>query len=230
MLNFAGCDESGEPKGAEYLRGLILYEKGSDLPERSDSFREGISAGSDGSGSDEDARRQSVSFGQSCGGDSFAGESIWDRRKQMNVDPQYVLETLLPRYRSRFDDRLLGTPLLQAQYVLSYPTLRRRICSRAGCCFAFQASPAGCGEKATRRALELEGGICLQLSLLLGQIALARNDLHEGAVAVHHGAGTKHPHAWDGLRTVGRRLSPQRRLYQCTKNPWIAPRSSWNRH
>lgn len=158
-----------EPKGAEYLRGLILYEKG-DLQNAARVFAKASAQDP----TDLEAKKMQ---GASLFRLGRAAEAIplleraSGSTQQMNVDPQYVLG-LCYLDTNRFDDARHAfaaqyefLPDSAPAYLLEGRMLLRR-----------QYLPAA--EKSTRKALELKPDLPLA-HLLLGQIALARNDLHE---------------------------------------------------
>jgi tetratricopeptide (TPR) repeat protein len=158
-----------EPKGAEYLRGLIFYEK-SDLQNAATAFAK---ASAQDPTDLESMKMQGASLFRL--GRAAEAIPLLERAagstQQMNVDPQYVLG-LCYLDTNRFDDARHAfaaqyefSPDSAAAYLLDGRMLLRR-----------QYLPAA--EKSTRKALELKPDLPLA-HLLLGQIALARNDLHE---------------------------------------------------
>ena len=197
-----------EPKGAEYLRGLILYEKG-DLQNAATAFAK---ASAQDPTDLEAMKMQGASLFRL--GKAAEAIPLLERAsgstQQMNVDPQYVLG-LCYLDTNRFDDARHAfaaqyefLPDSAPAYLLEGRMLLRR-----------QYLPAA--EKATRRALELKPDLPAA-HLLLGQIALARNDLHE-ALSQFIMERDLNPMFGTVYDRLGRRLSPQRRLYQCTKIP-----------
>ncbi len=158
-----------EPKGAEYLRGLILYEKG-DLQKAEAAFAK---ASSQDPTDLEAVKMQGASLfrlGRAAEATPLL-EKATQSTQQMNVDPQYVLG-LCYLDTNRFDDARHAfaaqydfLPDSASAYLLEGRMLLRR-----------QYLPAA--EKSTRKALELKADLPAA-HLLLGQIALSRNDLHE---------------------------------------------------
>jgi tetratricopeptide (TPR) repeat protein len=158
-----------EPKGAEYLRGLILYEKG-DLQEAASAFAK---ASTQDPADLEAMKMQGASLFRL--GKAADAIPLLERAKgstqQMNVDPQYVLG-LCYLDTNRFDDARHAfaaqyefSPDSASAYLLEGRMLLRR-----------QYLPAA--EKATQKALELKPDVP-SAHMVLGQIALARNDLPE---------------------------------------------------
>jgi tetratricopeptide (TPR) repeat protein len=158
-----------ELKGAEYLRGLILYEKG-DLQNAATAFAK---ASAQDPTDLEAMKMQGASLFRL--GKAAEAIPLLERAsgstQQMNVDPQYVLG-LCYLDTNRFDDARHAfvaqyefSPDSAPAYLLEGRMLIRRQYLQAA-------------EKATRRALELKPDLPAA-HLLLGQIALARNDLHE---------------------------------------------------
>ncbi len=158
-----------EPKGAEYLRGLILYEKG-DLANAAITF---MKASAQDPADLEAMKMQGASLFRM--GRAAEAIPLLERAsassQQMNVDPQYVLG-LCYLDTNRFDDARHAfaaqyefLPDSAPAYLLEGRMLLRR-----------QSLPAA--EKSTRRALELKPDLPAA-HLLLGQIALARGDLPE---------------------------------------------------
>lgn len=158
-----------QPKGAEYLRGLILYQK-EDLQNAATAFAEASAE----EPSDLEAMKME---GASLFRLGRAAEAIPLLEKasgstqQMNVDPQYVLG-LCYLDTNRFDDARRAfaaqydfPPDSAPAYLLEGRMLLRR-----------QYLPAAV--KATDKALEIKPGLP-SAHLLLGQIALARSDLRE---------------------------------------------------
>jgi tetratricopeptide (TPR) repeat protein len=158
-----------EPKGAEYLRGLILYEKG-DLQNAEAAFAK---ASAQAPTDLEAMKMQGASLfrlGRAAEAIPLL-EKASGATQQVNVDPQYVLG-LCYLDTNRFDDARHAfaaqyefLPDSASAYLLEGRMLLRR-----------QYLPAA--EKATRKALELKPDLPAA-HLLLGQVALARNDLHE---------------------------------------------------
>ena len=158
-----------EPKGSEYLRGLILYEKG-DLQGAETAFAK---ASAQDPEDVEAMKMQGASlFRLGKAADAIPLlEKAKGSTQQMNVDPQYVLG-LCYLDTNRFDDARHAfaaqyefPPDSASAYLLEGRMLLRR-----------QYLPAA--EKATHRALELKPDVP-SAHLVLGQIALARNDLPE---------------------------------------------------
>jgi len=160
---------NSEPKGAEYLRGLILYEKG-DLQEAATAFAK---ASAQDPGDLEAMKMQGATLFRL--GKAADAIPLLERAKgstqQMNVDPEYVLG-LCYLDTNRFDDARHAfaaqyefPPDSASAYLLEGRMLLRR-----------QYLPAA--ERATQKALELKPDIP-SAHLVLGQIALARNDLPE---------------------------------------------------
>ncbi len=158
-----------EPKGAEYLRGLILYEKG-DLQEAEAAFAK---ASAQDPADVEAMKMQGASlFRLGKAADAIPLlEKAQGSTQQMNVDPQYVLG-LCYLDTNRFDD---ARHAFAAQYEFS-PDSASAYLLEARMLLRRDYLPAA--EKATRKALELKPDIP-SAHLLLGQIALARNDLPE---------------------------------------------------
>ena len=158
-----------EPKGAEYLRGLVLYQKG-DLPNAATAFAKAVTQDP----SDLEAMKMEGASLFRLGRASEAIpllEKAQSASQQMNVDPQYVLG-LCYIDTDRHDD---ARHAFAAQYGFppdSAPAylLEGRMLLRRG-----YLPPAG---KATLKALELKPDLPLA-HFLLGQIALAHNDLPE---------------------------------------------------
>jgi len=158
-----------EPKGAEYLRGLILYEK-SDLQNAATAFK---NASAQDPADLEAMKMQGASLfrlGKAAEAIPLL-EKASASTQQMNVDPQYVLG-LCYIDTNRFDDARRAfaaqyefLPDSAPAYLLEARMLLRR-----------QYLPAA--ERSTRRALELKPDLPTA-HLLLGQIALARNDIPE---------------------------------------------------
>ena len=158
-----------EPKGTEYLRGLILYVKG-DLQEAETAFAK---ASAQDPADLEAMKMQGASlFRLGKAADAIPLlEKAKGSTQQMNVDPQYVLG-LCYLDTNRFDDARHAfaaqyefSPDDASAYLLEGRMLLRR-----------QYLPAA--EKATRKSLELKPDIP-SAHLLLGQIALARSDFQE---------------------------------------------------
>jgi tetratricopeptide (TPR) repeat protein len=158
-----------EPKGAEYLRGLILYEK-VDLQNAATAFAK---ASAQDPADLEAMKMQGASLFRM----GRAAEAIPLLEKasastqQMNIDPQYVLG-LCYIDTNRFDDARHAfaaqyefLPDSAPAYLLEGRMLLRR-----------QYLPAA--EKSTRKAIELKPDLPAA-HLLLGQIALSRDDLPE---------------------------------------------------
>jgi tetratricopeptide (TPR) repeat protein len=158
-----------EPKGAEYLRGLVLYEKG-DFHDATGAFAKAAEQDP----SDLEAMKME---GASLFRMGRAAEAIPLLEKaqsvsqRMNVDPQYVLG-LCYIDTNRYDD---ARHAFAAQY--DFPPdsgqaylLEGRMLLRRG-----YLPPA---EKATLKSLELKPDLPLA-HLQLGQIALAHNNLPE---------------------------------------------------
>ena len=158
-----------EPKGVEYLRGLVLYEKG-DLQDGAAAFGRAVAQDP----SDLEAMKME---GASLFRLGKAAEAIpllekaQKATQQMNVDPQYVLG-LCYLDTNRYDDARHAfavqydfPPDSASAYLLEGRMLLRR-----------QYLPVA--EMVTRKALELKPDLPLA-HLLLGQIALAREDLSE---------------------------------------------------
>lgn len=158
-----------EPKGAEYLRGLILYEKG-DLSGAATAFQKA-------SAQDPTDLEAMKMEGASLFRLGRAAEAIPLLEKApastqvMNVDPQYVLG-LCYLDTNRFDDARHAfaaqyefLPDSAPAYLLEGRMLLRRQYLAAA-------------EKSVRKAIELRPDLPAA-HLLLGQVALARNDLPE---------------------------------------------------
>jgi tetratricopeptide (TPR) repeat protein len=158
-----------EPRGAEYLRGLILYEK--------DDLQGAQAAFAKASAQDPEDVEAMKMQGASLFRLGKAAEAIplLEKAKgstqQMNVDPQYVLG-LCYLDTNRFDDARHAfaaqyefPPDSASAYLLEGRMLLRR-----------QYLPAA--KIATQRALELKPDVP-SAHLVLGQIALARNDFPE---------------------------------------------------
>ncbi len=158
-----------EPRGAEYLRGLILYQKG-DLQNAASAFAKAFAQDP----ADLEAMKMQ---GASLFRLGKAAEAIplLERAsgliQPMNVDPQYVLG-LCYIDTNRFDDARHAfaaqyefPPDSAPAYLLEGRMLLRR-----------QYLPAA--EQSARKALELKPDLP-SAHLLVGQIALAREDLHE---------------------------------------------------
>ena len=195
-----------EPKGAEYLRGLILYEKG-DLQEAEAAFAK---ASAQDPADLEAMKMQGASlFRLGKAADAIPLlEKAQGSTQQMNVDPQYVLG-LCYLDTNRFDDARHAfaaqyefLPDSASAYLLEGRMLLRR-----------DYLPAA--EKATQKALELKPDLP-SAHLLLGQIALARNDLPE-AVSQFVMERNLNPMFGTVYDRLGRCLPSQRRLYQCAK-------------
>ncbi len=157
------------PKGAAYLRGLILYEK-NDLQNAAAAFAKALLQDS----SDVEAMKMEGAclfrLGRSAEAIPLL-EKAGGSSAQMNVDPQYVLG-LCYLDANRFDDARHAfalqydfQPDSASAYLLEGRMLLRR-----------DYLPAA--EKATARALELKPDLPAA-HLLLGQIALAREHLPE---------------------------------------------------
>ncbi|WP_414633403.1 tetratricopeptide repeat protein [Acidisarcina polymorpha] len=160
---------SPEAKGSEYLRGLILYEKG-DLQNAAAAFAK---ASTQDPTDLEAMKMQGASLFRM--GRAAEAIPLLERAsgstQQMNVDPQYVLGLCyldtdrLDDARHAFAAQYEFLPDSAPAYLLEGRMLLRR-----------QSLPAA--EKSTRKALELKPDLP-SAHLQLGQIALARNDLHE---------------------------------------------------
>jgi tetratricopeptide (TPR) repeat protein len=158
-----------EPKGAEYLRGLVLYQKGN-LQDAAAAFAKAAAQDP----ADLEAMKME---GASLFRLGKAAEAIPLLEKaqnstlQMNVDPQYVLG-LCYLDTNRYDDARHAfamqydfSPDSASAYLLEGRMLLRR-----------QYLPVA--EASARKALELKPDLPLA-HLLLGQIALAHEDLSE---------------------------------------------------
>ena len=158
-----------EPKGAEYLRGLVLYQKGN-LQDAAAAFARAVAQDP----ADLEAMKME---GASLFRLGKAAEAILLLEKaqnstlQMNVDPQYVLG-LCYIDTNRYDDARHAfaiqydfPPDSASAYLLEGRMLLRR-----------QYLPVA--ETSARKAIELKPDLPLA-HLLLGQIALARDDLSE---------------------------------------------------
>ncbi len=156
-----------EPKGAEYLRGMVLYQKG--------NFHDAASAFANAAEQDpgdlEAMKMEGASLfrmGRSAEAIPFL-EKAKSASQRLNVDPEYVLG-LCYLDTNRYDDarHAFATqydfPPDSAQAYL----LEGRLLIRRG-----YLPPA---EKATLKALELKPDLPLA-HMQLGQIALAGNDL-----------------------------------------------------
>ena len=158
-----------EPKGAEYLRGLVLYEKG-DLQDAATAFAKAVAQDP---GDLEAMKMQGASLfriGKAADAIPLL-EKAQKSSQQMNVDPQYVLG-LCYIDTNRYDDARHAfavqydfAPDSASAYLLEGRMLLRR-----------QYLPDA--ERSTRKALELKPDLPLA-HLQLGQIALARNDISE---------------------------------------------------
>jgi len=158
-----------EPKGAEYLRGLVLYQK-SNFHDAASAFAKAVEQDP----SDLEAMKMEGAslfrMGRSAEAIPLL-EKAKSASQRLNVDPEYVLG-LCYIDTNRFDDarHAFATqydfPPDSAQAYL----LEGRLLIRRG-----YLPPA---EKATFKALELKSDLPLA-HLQLGQIALARNDLLE---------------------------------------------------
>jgi tetratricopeptide (TPR) repeat protein len=158
-----------EPKGAEYLRGLVLYQKG--------NFHDAASAFAKAAEQDPSDLEAMKMEGASLFRMGRSAEAIpllekaKSASQRLNVDPEYVLG-LCYLDTNRYDDarHAFATqyefPPDSAQAYL----LEGRLLIRRG-----YLPPA---EKATLKALELKPDLPLA-HLQLGQIALAHNDLPE---------------------------------------------------
>jgi tetratricopeptide (TPR) repeat protein len=158
-----------EPKGTEYLRGLVLYQKG-DLANAATAFAK---AATQDPGDLEAMKMEGASlFRLGRSGEAIPLlEKAQSASQQMNVDPQYVLG-LCYIDTNRHDD---ARHAFAAQYDFppdSAPAylLEGRMLLRRG-----YLPPA---EKSTLKALELKPDLPLA-HFQLGQIALAHNDLPE---------------------------------------------------
>lgn len=158
-----------EPKGAEYLRGLILYEKG-DLQNAATAFA--TASAQDPTDLEAMKMQGATLFRLGRAAEAIPLlEGASGSTQRMNVDPQYVLG-LCYLDTNRFDD---ARHAFAAQYEFSpdsapaYLLVSRMLLRR-------QYLPAA--EKAARKALELKPDLPAA-HLLLGQVALARSDLHE---------------------------------------------------
>jgi tetratricopeptide (TPR) repeat protein len=158
-----------EPKGAEYLRGLILYEKGN-LQDAITAFAKAVAQDS---GDLEAMKMEGASLfrlGRPAEAIPLL-EKAQGSTQQMNVDPQYVLG-LCYLDTNRDDD---ARHAFAAQYDIppdSAPAylLEGRMLMRRDYLAA--------AEKAARTALGLKPDLPMA-HLLLGQTALGRNDLPE---------------------------------------------------
>jgi tetratricopeptide (TPR) repeat protein len=158
-----------EPKGAEYLRGLVLYEKGN-LQDATTAFTKAVAQDP---GDLEAMKMEGASLfrlGKAAEAIPLL-EKAQGSTQQMNVDPQYVLG-LCYIDTNRYDD---ARHAFAAQYEIppdSAPAylLEGRLLLRR------DYLPAA--ERSTRTALELKPDLPMA-HLLLGQIALARSDLPE---------------------------------------------------
>jgi len=158
-----------EPKGAEYLRGLALYEKGN-LEDAAAAFAKAVA---EDPGDLEAMKMEGASLfrlGKAAEAIPLL-EKAQKATQQANVDPQYVLG-LCYLDTNRYDDARHAfavqydfPPDSASAYLLEGRMLLRR-----------QFLPVA--ETATRKALELKPDLPLA-HLLLGQIALAREDLSE---------------------------------------------------
>ena len=158
-----------EPKGVEYLRGLVLYQQGS-LELAAKAFAKAVAEDS----SDVEAMKME---GASLFRTGRAGEAIPLLEKSqrsttaLNVDPQYVLGLCyidVNRYddaRHAFAAQYEFEPDSASAYLLEARMMLRRD----------YTEPA---ERAARKALELKPDLP-QAHLLLGQIALFKSDLPE---------------------------------------------------
>ena len=158
-----------EPKGAAYLRGLILYEKGN-LQDASTAFAKAVTQDP---GDLEAMKMEGASLFRL--GKPMEAIPLLEKAQrstqQMNVDPQYVLG-LCYLDTKRYDDARHAfaaqydiPPDSASAYLLEGRMLLRR-----------DYLPAA--EKSTRTALELKPDLPMA-HLLLGQLALARMDLSE---------------------------------------------------
>jgi tetratricopeptide (TPR) repeat protein len=158
-----------EPKGAEYLRGLIFYEKGN-LPDASAAFAKAVAQNP---GDLEAMKMQGASLfrlGKAAEAIPLL-EKAQGSTQQMNVDPQYVLG-LCYLDTNRYDD---ARHAFAAQYDIppdsaSAYLLEGRMLTRR--------DHLAAAEKATRTAIELKPDLPMA-HLQLGQLALAHSDLPE---------------------------------------------------
>jgi tetratricopeptide (TPR) repeat protein len=158
-----------EPKGVEYLRGLVLYQQGK-LEDAAKAFARALVQDP----TDMEAMKME---GASLFREGKAAEAIPLLEKSqgstnaLNVDPQYVLGLCYidaKRYddaRHAFAAQYEFPPDSASAYLLEGRMLLRR-----------DYVPAA--EKAGRKALEIKPDLPMA-HLLLGQIALANGDLHE---------------------------------------------------
>jgi tetratricopeptide (TPR) repeat protein len=156
-----------EPKGAEYLRGLVLYQKG--------NFHDATSAFANAAEQNPNDLEAMKMEGASLFRMGRSAEAIpllekaKNASQRQNVDPEYVLG-LCYLDTNRYDD---ARHAFASQYEFPPDSaqahlLEGRLLIRRG-----YLPPA---EKATLKALELKPDLPLA-HLQLGQIALARNDL-----------------------------------------------------
>lgn len=160
---------SPEPKGAEYLRGLVLYEQGN-LQEAATAFAKAVAQDPNDLEAMKMEGASLFRLGKATDAIPLL-EKAQQSTQQMNVDPQYVLG-LCYIDTSRYDDARHAfavqydfPPDSASAYLLEGRMLLRR-----------QYLPAA--EKSTRKAIELKPDLPFA-HLQLGQIALARNDLSE---------------------------------------------------
>lgn len=168
MLNSLN-DGGHEPKGTEYLRGLVLYEKGKMI--------EAAAAFSNAIGQDPSDQEAMKMEGASLFRSGKAAEAIPFLEKaqgstpENNVDPQYVLGLCyvdVGRYddaRRAFAKQYEFAPDSAPAYLLEARMLLRR-------------NSLIVAEKDARKALELKPTLP-QAHLLLGQIALAQGNVSE---------------------------------------------------
>jgi len=155
-----------EPKGSEYLQGLILYEKG-DLASAAAAF---MKASAQDPADLEAMKMQGASLfrlGKAAEAIPLL-EKASASTQQANVDPQYVLG-LCYLDTNRFDD---ARHAFAAQYEF-LPDSAQAYLLEGRMLLRRQYLPAA--EKSTRRALELKPELPAA-HLLLGQIALARGN------------------------------------------------------
>lgn len=158
-----------EPKGVEYLRGLVLYQQGS-LESAAKAFAKAVAQDS----SDIEAMKME---GVSLFRQGKAGEAIHLLEKSqgstlaLNVDPQYVLG-LCYIDTNRYDD---ARHAFAAQYEFDPDSASAYLLEARMMLRRDYIQPA---ERAVRKALELKPDLP-QAHLLLGQIALFKSDLPE---------------------------------------------------
>ena len=158
-----------EPKGVEYLRGLVLYQQGS-LELAAKAFAKAVAQDS----SDIEAMKME---GASLFRQGRAAEAIPLLEKSqgsttaLNVDPQYVLG-LCYIDANRYDD---ARHAFAAQYEFEPDSASAYLLEGRMMLRRDYIQPA---ERAARKALELKPDLP-QAHLLLGQIALFKNDLPE---------------------------------------------------